>query len=525
MQIPEAARAAERLRADILASPGEAGGYSELFCRLAAAPAGARWAGAFKAVAAARLLVLDRGLMYRLVGFHVASRKRFDFSFGEHVGALIDAVTAEQLRRGDAPLEAPMVFLERRDDPATARDLAAANLAQFRDLLGDAPPPRHPAPWDGRRRLRLGYVCRDLVRHPIGLSICTIPAHHDHDRFEVFFYDLTEAPDPSITATAARGTDTWRRLVGLPYAEQARIIQGDGIDVLVDLSGVAVDPRVMVFLLRPAPVQVSMTGYPGSMGARIFVYAVADRVTVPPEQRGGFSERLIRMPHCFMPAETGAAVGMAATSREAAGLPADGFVMAAFNRPSKGNLETISLWFQLLLAIPHAVLWIQAGEPEGIASLEAMAASAGLAPGRVRVAGNVVLEEHLARLALADVTLDPLGFTGGHSTVLSLASGVPVITCAGRSFAWRMSASVLSAAGLAECTAASPRGSFDTLRQLARYPARLARLKQRARSARALPLFDTGSYVAALEAAFAVAARRHADGLPPADIDAVPPPA
>jgi len=50
----------------------------------------------------------------------------------------------------------------------------------------------------------------------------------------------------------------------------------DGIDILVDLKGHALDARLDVFAMRPAPVQVSWPDCPGTLGASYLDYLIAD---------------------------------------------------------------------------------------------------------------------------------------------------------------------------------------------------------------------------------------------------------
>jgi protein O-GlcNAc transferase len=126
---------------------------------------------------------------------------------------------------------------------------------------------------------------------------------------------------------------------------------------------------------------------------------------------------------------------------------------------------------------------------------------------------------HLARLACADLALDCFPY-GSHTTASdTLWAGVPLVALAGDTFASRVSASILIAAGLPELITSSLADYFSLALRLARDPGALAGLKARAQHLRASgPLFDTELFTRDLERALAAAWDRHCAGLAPAHI-------
>jgi len=71
----------------------------------------------------------------------------------------------------------------------------------------------------------------------------------------------------------------------------ARLSREYGIDIAVDLKGYTHDARPGIFAERCAPIQVSYLGFPGTMGADYMDYLVADRVVLPPQSQGDYSEK------------------------------------------------------------------------------------------------------------------------------------------------------------------------------------------------------------------------------------------
>ena len=64
------------------------------------------------------------------------------------------------------------------------------------------------------------------------------------------------------------------------------------MDILLDLKGYTTDARPEILALRPAPVQVSYLGYPGTMGSAAVDYMVVEPVAVPAAEQPYFTNNL-----------------------------------------------------------------------------------------------------------------------------------------------------------------------------------------------------------------------------------------
>jgi predicted O-linked N-acetylglucosamine transferase (SPINDLY family) len=128
----------------------------------------------------------------------------------------------------------------------------------------------------------------------------------------------------------------------------------------------------------------------------------------------------------------------------------------------------------------------------------------GIAPERLVFAPRVAsMADHLARQSLADLYLDTLPYNAHSTACDALWAGVPVLSCAGQSFASRVAASALTAAGLPELVMHSLAEYEQQALALAQQPARLAELRTRLAAQRSsVPLFDTALYTRHLEQAF-----------------------
>jgi hypothetical protein len=105
----------------------------------------------------------------------------------------------------------------------------------------------------------------------------------------------------------------------------AQLIRSQEIDILIDLHGLTRGARPDILSLRPAPVQMTWLGLPGTTGHPEIDYVIADDFVLPTELEPYFTEKPLRLPRCFQVNDRQREVGPA-PSRASLGLPEDQFV-------------------------------------------------------------------------------------------------------------------------------------------------------------------------------------------------------
>jgi predicted O-linked N-acetylglucosamine transferase (SPINDLY family) len=393
--------------------------------------------------------------------------------------------------------------------------LGFAPLAALRGPLGlDRAAPRAA---DGR--IRVGYLSGDFRAHPVAYLATGLLELHDRGRFEVLGYGTGPDDGSAERARMIAACDRYTELRGVAYEAAARGIHGDGVDILVDLTGYTQWGRAGILALRPAPVQVNFLGFPGTLGAPWMDYLIADDVLVPAGAEAAYAEKIVRLP-LHQPNDHRRPRPGAAT-RAAQGLPEAGFVFCCFNQTFKILPRVFDVWMRLLRELPGSVLWLAESNGGVAANLRREAAARGVDPARLVFAPWIQgdLARHYARVALADLFLDTAPFNANATASDALWCGVPVLTCAGETFASRAAASLLTAAGLAGLVTRSLEEYEARALQLARTPALLAGL----RAALAGPvassrLFDAARFARSLEAAFEAMHRVRIEGRAPSDL-------
>ncbi|EXI75599.1 MAG: putative O-linked N-acetylglucosamine transferase, SPINDLY family [Candidatus Accumulibacter sp. SK-11] len=263
----------------------------------------------------------------------------------------------------------------------------------------------------------------------------------------------------------------------------------------MDLGGHTLDARPGIVARRPAPIQVNWLGYPGTSGSTAIDYLLADRFVVPPEHRQAYSEQLVYLPGSFWVSDSRIAPAAAVPSREDLGLPGDALLFCCLNHSYKINPQMFDVWMRVLRQIERSVLWLLATNHEVEVRLRQQAERRGVSPARIVFAPRLALSAHLARHSRADLFLDTLPFNAITTTSSALRAGVPVLTCAGRSFAARAAGSLLHAAGLSSLVTDDLAAYERKALELAGDPARIAALRRALGDRlRAGPLFDAARF-------------------------------
>jgi predicted O-linked N-acetylglucosamine transferase (SPINDLY family) len=332
-------------------------------------------------------------------------------------------------------------------------------------------------------RLRIGYLSGDFHAHATAALLVETLEARDREGFEVLLF--SHGPDDgSVLQRRIRAAcDRFIDVTELDPAGIAARMRAEGVDIAVDLKGHTAGTRFAALACRPAPVQVSWLGFPGTCGADFIDYIVGDRVVTPLADAPAYSERIAQLPRCYQPGDSTRAGltkdrsmpetamhGSTAPSRAALGLPEDAFVLLGANPVYKITPSVFDAWMGILHQVPRALLWQLGGGDQADEQLRQEAARRGVDPGRLVFMPSVPMADHWRRLGAADLALDTWPCNGHTTTSDALAAGVPVLTVRGEGFAGRVAQSLLEAAGLAELVLDTPRDYLAKAVELAQGP-------------------------------------------------------
>jgi protein O-GlcNAc transferase len=299
------------------------------------------------------------------------------------------------------------------------------------------------------RKLKIGYLSPDFRQHSVNYFIEPVLTSHRHDRFELFCYSDVSVPD-SVTERLQGYADQWRNIAGMSDEQVAGMIRNDGIDILIDLAGHTGNNRILVFALKPAPVQVNWLGYPNTTGLAAVDYRIVDAYTDPPGLTDPFyTEQLIRLPDsflCYQPDNNSPAAG------DLPALQSGHITFGSFNVFRKVSQKTVALWAAVLKALPDARLLLKTKNLSDRATCHnarEMFTAQGISPDRLDLLSHIPsFTGHLDTYNRIDIGLDTFPYNGTTTTCEALWMGVPVITLAGNTHASRVGVSLLTNIGL-----------------------------------------------------------------------------
>ena len=380
-----------------------------------------------------------------------------------------------------------------------AKPIFAAHRA-FGEVLGRPPRPPLRARGEGDR-LRVGYVSGDFVRHSVSYFIGGLLEHHDKSRFEVTCYNNLAWGDAVSERLKSYG-HRWVDCEGLSDEAFRRLVQADGIDVLVDLAGHTSHSRVMAFAKGLAPVQLGFLGYPTVSGVPAVDFRVTDLVIDPGDLAhdlpGDQPLPLARSMFCYRPDEAPPIDPQPPVQRTGH------ITFGSFNNIAKVTDTTLAMWAGAMRALPGSQLLLKSSSmaQEGNRrNIEQFMAARGVDPGRLRL--QPWLDSKAGHLALyneVDIALDPYPYNGATTTCEALWMGVPVVSRRGATHTARMGASILTAAGRAGWCADDEEGFVQTALRLACDPPALVAWRREAREAlKSSELFDAPGFTAAFE--------------------------
>lgn len=353
---------------------------------------------------------------------------------------------AVQLKPDDATTYSNLLFnLNSIGELEIDAEMLFAEHCRFGELF-EAPLrekwPQHSNSRIPERCLQVGIVSGDLRGHAVARVIMpTLANLSNYPQLSLHAY-YNHFTEDAYTQRMREYFKHWHPISGLPDAAVAERIRADGIDILIDLSGHSAFNRLLTFARKPAPVQVSWTGYPGTTGLLAMDYYLADRLFLPHDQFANqFTEKIVYLPamQTFMPLN-------APLVNE---LPAwkNGYVTwGSFNRQNKISQSVIALWAKLLRVLPDSKMLLGGmSEGEKYSKLIEWFAQEGIAQDRLSFHGRSGMDQLHHQV---DICLDTFPYSGSTTTLHALWMGVPTITLAGNTPVGRLGAAALGNVGL-----------------------------------------------------------------------------
>ena len=381
------------------------------------------------------------------------------------------------------------------------------------------PLPLPPVPSQKSERIRVGYFSADFHNHATMYLLAKVFAIHDRQKFEIYAYSYGPDKLDQVRQNLIKSVDVFDDVREMSDKDIAMLARQDKLDIAIDLKGHTRHQRLGIFAYRPAPVQISYLGYPGTTGANFIDYIIADQIVIPTDQINAYSEKIIYLPNTYQANDNTRSISEKTGTRKDMGLTENSFVFCCFNSNYKISSVEFDIWMRLLNKVEGSVLWLLKSNQTAEQNLKKEAEKRGVQKDRLVFAEKLPLDEHLARHIHADLFVDTFNVNAHTTASDALWAGLPVVTKLGQSFVARVAGSLLNAVGMPELITENEIDYEELILELATNPDKLKKIKDKLATNRLTkPLFDTETYTKDLENSYHKAYLNYLKGNNPQNI-------
>ena len=280
----------------------------------------------------------------------------------------------------------------------------------------------------GGRVIRIGCVSRFFRDHPIAWTFERYFDRFSRDQFSISLFTFEGVENP-VWDRMAKNADNAVLLPDTNLAEARRKIADEALDVLI-YPDIGMEPATyFLAFARLAPIQCVAGGHPVTTGIPTLDYWIGNDLGEPEGADAHYSEELIRIKGIashyhrpYLPATP--------KCRAALGLPEDRTVYVCPQSLFKFHPDFDTVLAGILRGDPNGVLAIFEGaEPYWTALLHDRFQN--VMPDvvdRIVTLPRMNFLDFLNTLAVADVMLDTMHFSGGNTSFQGLGVGTPIVT-------------------------------------------------------------------------------------------------
>lgn len=320
-------------------------------------------------------------------------------------------------------------------------------------------------------KIKIGYISSDFIGHAVSNFIIPILKNHDRDLFDIHIFPNQARLNEDIFDLELPYTN----IADMKDNEVADLIYTMGIDILIDLNGHTSGNRMGIFVLNPAPIQITYLGYPNTTGLKCFQYRITDGVADSHDTTQYYSEELIRLPKCFLLYKS--------VRQEKPNVPRktkDVVILGSLNKEGKTNSHVLSAWKTILHDCLNTRILIKLDSAKDVKErTEFYLKHLSVEKERVIIIGKLDDVGYHKLFTMVDIVLDTFPYSGTTTTCNSLFNSLPVVTMTKPDcHAHNVSASILTNMGLPELITTSQVEYIKLVKDLVANPERVDEYKR-----------------------------------------------
>ena len=303
-----------------------------------------------------------------------------------------------------------------------------------------------------QKALKIGFLSNHFNRSSVGYLAQPLMKYINRLNYKLNLYSFLEklGPDP-IYQWYLTNSDKYHYHGEGTYQELAQLINDDEIDILIDLDGLTSVLAVMIFPLRPAPIQITWLGWDAT-GLPSCDYFIADPYVLPENAQEYYTETIWRLPNTYI-AVDGFQVGIPDLRRDDLGIPENAVVYLSNQKGDKRNPDNLRQQMRIIKGVKGSFFILK-----GFCDQEAFKEFA------IKIANEEGVSEsqliflppspteigHRANLYIADIVLDTYPYNGATTTLEVLWMNIPIVTRVGEQFFARYTYTMLKNIGVEE---------------------------------------------------------------------------
>jgi predicted O-linked N-acetylglucosamine transferase (SPINDLY family) len=256
--------------------------------------------------------------------------------------------------------------------------------------------------------------------------------------------------------------------------------------------------RLLALAHKPAPVQATWLGYPGTTGMQAMDYRISDPYLDPSDKL--YVEKTVRLPEtfwCYDPIGLEPAIGP---------LPSIemGFItFGCLNSINKADERMLALWARVLGSVTGSRLMLSAEEGSSRQRVLDSMHQKGIAADRISFSNRVLKPQYMQMFNSMDIFLDTVPYNGHTTCMDAFFMGIPVVTLTGPTVVGRAGVCLAMNLGLPDLIAHDEDQYVRLAVMLAGDRERLSRLRAGLRDQmRNSPLMNAKRFAGHMEAAY-----------------------
>ncbi|WP_421693378.1 tetratricopeptide repeat protein [Aestuariivirga sp.] len=349
--------------------------------------------------------------------------------------------------------------------------------------------------------MRIGIASQRLRNHNGANWAYNWLARLPRQDYSFFTYNFDTLQDTLSAKFEALGTHRQMNFDASSQQEVLDRMHGDRLDVLM-LPDVGMTP-VSRFLSinRIAPCQFTAWGHPVTSGAAAMDFYLSSDLMEPADAQAHYTERLVRLPNLALYLEE---PEERPPSGKSFGLPEGRVLFGCLQSLFKYVPRYDDVYPQIAREVPGALfVFIEGAAPYMTEIFRQRLAAVFAAHGLDAERHIMFMPRQSGRdfdelMRQMDVNADSLGWSGGNTSLTSIASAVPLVTMAGEFMRGRHTSAMFSMMGTEEFTATSPEEYVRKLIAMGRDRDQRLHAAERLR-ANAPKLYHDASFVAAFD--------------------------